>query len=1386
MFSSIQLLPDEINISPIQSSSASSHYIDTNWSAKINYTNCYGTKPIKSTGDLRLYPGYGFIVADYYNARIVQTNIYGTYWRTYGKTGSGIGQFNYPFSVHYDNSSGFIFIADTYNHRIVKTRIDGSGWTTYGTWGTGNGSFYTPTSIDYDPSTGFIYVADYNNHRIVRTKINGSGWKTMGTYGEGVNEFRYPMGLDYDVMTGDIYVADTFNGRIVKTDIEGRNWTTCGSEGASESQFFYPGQLSYDCASGFIYVMDRMNHRIVKTKIDGAGWEAYGKMGTSGSPGEFYYPIGIDYDNKTDYLYVTDYLFSRIVRTKMNGSGWKTFGYQSTGTGTGSFFYPLDLSICRSNFVLDGFLESKIIDLGAPFDLLDITFNADIPKNTTIKFQFRTAPNETALKKRNFIGPNGSSKNYYTTSGARLWSGHLGHRWVQYKVYFDTKDPSVSPVLKDVDIHYNLLPKRPVPLTPYENIWINNSKPTFTWKFIDSDSDNQSGFQCQIDDNKKFLNIDIDTTVLSTSQSSFTPKKKLTDGVWYWRVRAKDNDGGWGEFCKTGVFYLDTEKPTSKVVKPVNNSYYKRINIISGTSIDREPCSGLSKVELFVKRLSDNRHWTGETWDFPRTWLTANGTTHWHYNSSNIVWENGETYLIKTRAWDNVSNLELIGKGTFFHYDTEKPESFIDIPADQMSYNKLTHFKGSASDNNGVGVKKVEITFQRASDNYYWSGKYWVPEHTWLEMSGAAEWLYDSSKVLWNSGTKYTITTRANDKLDQVEQSNNAISFNYDLQRPVSMITFPFDESYVNKIYLITGEAVDVGGAGVSSVEILITRNSDNYYWNGKGWDSREIWMKPEIIDETGTWSYDSSNITWTNGKYYNILSRATDNAKNYLTSRPGNTFMFDSEKPISMLSINDKATFTNSTNLSLTLEFEDFDSGVCQMSFSEDGELWTPWEETATVRHFHISAQFDSEKAVFFRVMDRAGNLGQPCMETIIYDSTPPQCSMTFEKRVMYTNEKTVKLNLVAIDTFTGVKDMCFSLNGMDWSAWEPYKPIKDFEFKCTDGRKTIYFKVRDMAGNVEMTSNIIVLDTTPPEYVSISVNANSEVTNNAMINLNLTAFDSLSGVEFMSICTLDQPWTDWEIFQKQSEYELSSGNGQKIIYFRVMDKAGNVAIPASTTIILNEPGAKEYTENNAANSILTNALLIIILVVLFSVFISYLYFRKKRKRKKLAKEQKISVFSVKSQKALKINNEILSTKDTQMLTSTVQPISLQLPQANVVCPQGATTLGKPPTAVVIEHLPVPEAAPQLPPANNVKENINNNSDRSLGTQRCLSLAIPGQVPKDDANQTTIAQQVSEEKKGKAVEPQKKAPMAIPVDMAKHLHLPEPDEPKKKEYEKN
>jgi hypothetical protein len=103
---------------------------------------------------------------------------------------------------------------------------------------------------------------------------------------------------------------------------------------------------------------------------------------------------------------------------------------------------------------MSGSLTSSTFDTGTASTTYT-TLNWQPTSNdpaTLIEFQIAVSNTDNASTTWNFIGPDGTSGSFYTTSGTTI--NAPGARYVRYKVFLSTNDNSKTPVLTSVNVNY--------------------------------------------------------------------------------------------------------------------------------------------------------------------------------------------------------------------------------------------------------------------------------------------------------------------------------------------------------------------------------------------------------------------------------------------------------------------------------------------------------------------------------------------------------------------------------------------------------------------------------------------------------------------------------------------------------------------------------------------------------------------------------------------------------------------------------------------------------------------------------------------------------------------------------------------------------------------
>ena len=733
----------------------------------------------------------------------------------------------------------------------------------------------------------------------------------------------------------------------------------------------------------------------------------------------------------------------------------------------------------------NGTYISAPYDTGSECDFLALSWFAKTPQNTEITIQLRTADTEEALATQPFIGPDGTSGSFYTSPTA-IWDGHYGDRWVQYIAYFNLTVVDKSPSLEDLTITYNCLPNTIV-VSPSDETLLTNNKPTFKWTFEDLDSEKQVAFQIVIDDLINFSSIDFDSgeQTTATEQWDFptgTTYTELPDGIWYWKVRTKDADGAWTDFSQPRKLWIDTQLPNSAPNYPANDGYYNSVSQITGVAYEGATGSGINKIEIAIKRFSDNNYWIGTTWVPLQNWILANGTANWSYDTSAIKWTTGTKYSIQSRATDNALNVEITSVSNIFYIDKDSPMSKIDHPIDNIWIKELNSISGTAMDISGAGVDEIEISIQctkdynnwdsGAKENDYWDGSAWTAAKTWLSATGTNEWSFETTDVSWTTGDHYTILSRGIDKTDNVEKPNQGVTFLYDAQPPENLgIFINNDDEYTSSSSVLLSLTADDVGSGLANMAF----STDSAVWSN--WEDFNTSRSFELPAGDGKKT---------------IYFRVQDFTEN-IANPVADTIILDTTPPEDLsVVIEDNAKYANTNRVKVDVKASDKLSGVGEISFSYDGVKWLDWGPFTQTRFINFPGDISQgEVKIFFRAKDNVENIAEPVYDSIILDTMPPHSlSVLINSGLTETNQTSVTLALNAADNTSGISQISFSNDGETWTEWEEYNIAKSYVLPLGNGKKTIYFRVRDNAGNIGgPTSSSIILNITTPQKEGKSV---------------------------------------------------------------------------------------------------------------------------------------------------------------------------------------------------------------------------------------------------------------------------------------------------------
>lgn len=215
--------------------------------------------------------------------RITVNSPEGKLLRTWGKSGTGDGEFDMPGGIAIAKD-GKIYVADQTNRRVQVFNSQGKLLLKWGEYGVKPGQFggnVSPKSRTGGPqfvaldSKGIVYTTEGSLGRIQKFTPEGKfllAWgdneMKPGSFGGAFSGFKDRKA----VLQGPIAIlidkedriwVSAVNGRIQQFSTEGKYLRGFGEPGTKPGQFYAPHAMALD-SRGNLYVVDAFNHRIQK------------------------------------------------------------------------------------------------------------------------------------------------------------------------------------------------------------------------------------------------------------------------------------------------------------------------------------------------------------------------------------------------------------------------------------------------------------------------------------------------------------------------------------------------------------------------------------------------------------------------------------------------------------------------------------------------------------------------------------------------------------------------------------------------------------------------------------------------------------------------------------------------------------------------------------------------------------------------------------------------------------------------------------------------------------------------------------------------------------------------------------------------------------------
>ena len=348
--------------------------------------------------------------------------------------------------------------------------------------------------------------------------------------------------------------------------------------------------------------------------------------------------------------------------------------------------------------------------------------------------------------------------------------------------------------------------------------------------------------------------------------------------------------------------------------------------------------------------------------------------------------------------------------------------------------------------------------------------------------------------------------------------------------------------------------AADPGNSGIKEYEVQASVDGGAY---------------THIGSATVT-AFSTSGLT--HGEYQ-FRIRAVDNEGNVgAFSTASDKVYVDQIKPIGTILVNSGYSRTATTAVLLSLTASDT-SGVTEMSFSNDGVSWQPWEPVSTSKNWTLST-LDGNKIVYVRYKDTPGNISVPLQDGIILDTTPPDGSFSIVEAPLTTTQN-VNLTLSAVDG-AGISSMYIQNQGEAAVTSLPYSTIATWTLISTQGTQTVLLSFVDGVGNRSASfSASIVLDNAAPSIPLVTDDGDYSPWNDKL-HASWVATDTGTGIDFYKVSIGTSVGSD-DIASSTnvgnvSEYTFSGlaldPSGATIYYFNVIavDNLGHISGPGNS----------------------------------------------------------------------------------------------------------------------------------------------------------------------------------------------------------------------------
>jgi hypothetical protein len=611
-----------------------------------------------------------------------------------------------------------------------------------------------------------------------------------------------------------------------------------------------------------------------------------------------------------------------------------------------------------------------------------------------------------------------------------------------------------------------------------------------------------------------------------------------TDGSFALVFRATDASGRTTEVERN--LLIDTTDPNAPVISSSPGNYVTTSLSVTGTATDAT--SGISSVEYSI--------------DGESTWNSLSGTDNW-FGNIDISLETVGAKTVYVRTTDRAGNMSPSASQAYI-IDRDDPLLTINGFTGTV-YRDATFTINGTMDDRDLGLVPVSVTAELDSVPLDLSA------YPIFQSTATKNWSQDIPVSPGDNGN-LKITIRATDAVGRVVVET--VDVGIDTSDPTVTVTTDFTSWFGNNAVLVEGTAFD-GGSQLKEVQY----SYDNVSWS--------------FLASSTPWSgYVSIPTGDTNPLYI----RSVDNVGNYSTVATLNVKVDTSGPVTSMVSPLTLEKLNGASDLSIDILVQDIgQSGVItgkvkvsSTDFSSpdverilipaNAEFNDTWSFTLPAASI---PGFEGQMDVNVEFTDIAGNRTIQSFP-ILVDRTDPATPVISSHSENDIVNKTITVSGSASDT-QGLDSVIVEIYNDTTTLWEPLVVTGTYSWSTTINTETydtgdydtnggtagtqisLRVTANDAAGNSGSATRALTIDQNSDRPV-ITIN-NLDTSGTDTLKLSRTIYGSLTdddGASLFEISEDNSSWTTVSLSGSAWQYNVSSTNGTKNLYFRVLDGAG------------------------------------------------------------------------------------------------------------------------------------------------------------------------------------------------------------------------------------